>query len=58
MAKILSVCRLGHEPHSPTGDQSQRFLALGIDIKNFPKIDDVAEALIGPPHNPKEFLHP
>jgi hypothetical protein len=58
MAKILSVCRLGDEPRSPASDQSQRILALGIDIKDFLKIEDVAEALVRPPRDAKEFLHP
>ena len=58
IAKILSVCRLGDEPRSPAGDQSQRFLALGIDIKDFLKIEDVAEALVRPSRNAKEFLDP
>ena len=58
MAKVLPVCRLGDEPRSPSGEKLQRFLALGIDIKDFVKIEDVAEPLVRPSRNAKEFLHP
>jgi hypothetical protein len=58
MTKVLPVCRLGDEPRSPAGEQLQRFLAIGIDIKDFLKIEDVAEALVRPPRNAKEFLYP
>lgn len=58
MAKILSVCRLGDEPRTPASDQSQRFLAVGIDIKDFLKIEDVAQGLVSPSRDAKEFFHP
>jgi 4'-phosphopantetheinyl transferase EntD len=58
MAKVLAVCRLGDELRSASAKQSQRFLALGIDIEHFLKIEDVFEALVCRSRDAKKFPRP
>jgi hypothetical protein len=58
IAEILAVCRLGDEPRSASGEQSQSVFANGIDVKNFLQIEDVAISLIFPSSDAKEFLGP
>ena len=58
VAKVLPICRLGDEPRSPSGEKSQGFLALAIDIEDFLKIEGMAVALICRSRDAKEFLCP
>jgi hypothetical protein len=44
MAEVFPVCRIGDELRSPSAEQSQRFLACGIDVEDFLKIEDIAAA--------------
>jgi hypothetical protein len=58
IAKIFAVRRLGDESCSPATEPSQCFLAFGIDIEDFLKVECVAVALVGSSSDAKEFPRP
>jgi len=58
LAEVLPICRLGDKLRSPSAQQSQGILALGIDVEHFLKIEDAAATLVCPSSDAKEFLHP